>query len=38
MIKSIEGDYVMVDFNHPLAGKDLEFEVQIISVDGKVEA
>ena len=23
---------VMVDFNHPLAGKDLEFEVQILSV------
>ncbi|MGK0248105.1 MAG: FKBP-type peptidyl-prolyl cis-trans isomerase SlpA [Oleispira sp.] len=33
VIKSIEGDYVMVDFNHPLAGKDLEFEVQILAVD-----
>ena len=32
VIKSIEGDYVIVDFNHPLAGKDLEFEVQILSV------
>jgi FKBP-type peptidyl-prolyl cis-trans isomerase SlpA len=33
VIKSIEGDYVMVDFNHPLAGKDLEFEVQILAMD-----
>jgi FKBP-type peptidyl-prolyl cis-trans isomerase SlpA len=33
VIKSIEGDYVMVDFNHPLAGKDLEFEVQILAVE-----
>jgi FKBP-type peptidyl-prolyl cis-trans isomerase SlpA len=32
VIKSIDGDYVTVDFNHPLAGKDLEFEVQILSV------
>jgi FKBP-type peptidyl-prolyl cis-trans isomerase SlpA len=32
VIKSIEGDYVVVDFNHPLAGKDLQFEVQILSV------
>ncbi|NRA23289.1 MAG: peptidylprolyl isomerase [Oleispira sp.] len=32
VIKSIDGDYVVVDFNHPLAGKDLEFEVQILSV------
>lgn len=38
VIKSIDGDYVTVDFNHPLAGKDLEFEVQILSVDGEVEA
>jgi FKBP-type peptidyl-prolyl cis-trans isomerase SlpA len=33
VIKSIERDYVMVDFNHPLAGKDLEFEVQILTVE-----
>jgi FKBP-type peptidyl-prolyl cis-trans isomerase SlpA len=33
VIKSIEGDYVMVDFNHPLAGKNLEFEVHILAVE-----
>lgn len=34
VIKAIEGDYVVVDFNHPLAGKALEFEVQILAVEG----
>ncbi|MFQ3171469.1 MAG: FKBP-type peptidyl-prolyl cis-trans isomerase SlpA [Oleispira sp.] len=33
VIKSIEQDYVIVDFNHPLAGKNLEFEVQILTVE-----
>ena len=32
MIKSIKGDDVLVDFNHPLAGMTLQFKVQIISV------
>lgn len=32
VIKEIEGDTVWVDFNHPLAGKTLQFEVQIIEV------
>ena len=32
VISSIEGDYVTVDFNHPLAGKELHFEVQILEV------
>ena len=35
VIKSAQGDVVVVDFNHPLAGKTLEFEVQILSVDNK---
>ena len=33
VIKSLEGDWVEVDFNHPLAGKSLSFEVDIVSVD-----
>ena len=32
VIKTIEGDDVAVDFNHPLAGMTLAFEVEIISV------
>jgi len=33
MVEDYDEDYVTVDFNHPLAGKDLFFEVEIISVD-----
>ena len=32
VIKSLEGDEVVIDFNHPLAGRDLTFEVEIINV------
>jgi FKBP-type peptidyl-prolyl cis-trans isomerase 2 len=32
-IVSVEGSEVMVDFNHPLAGRDLKFEVKVISIE-----
>lgn len=32
VVLSLDGDYVRVDFNHPLAGKTLHFRVQIIDV------
>jgi FKBP-type peptidyl-prolyl cis-trans isomerase SlpA len=32
VISEIEGDWVTVDFNHPLAGKELIFKVQILEV------
>ncbi len=32
VIKSVEGDVVMVDFNHPLAGKNIIFDVDIVAV------
>lgn len=32
VVQAIEDDYVVVDFNHPLAGKDLTFKVKIIEV------
>jgi len=31
-ITKVEGDQVTIDFNHPLAGKTLEFEVEILEV------
>ncbi len=31
-IAAIEGDEVLLDANHPLAGMDLEFEVEIVAV------
>lgn len=32
VIKELSEDSVVVDFNHPLAGKDLTFQVEIINV------
>jgi peptidylprolyl isomerase len=31
-ITLIEGDNVTLDFNHPLAGKDLTFEIELVEV------
>ncbi len=33
VIKRILGDMVEVDFNHPLAGRNITFEVEIVSVE-----
>lgn len=33
VVSSLDEDWVTVDFNHPLAGRDLTFEVEIISVE-----
>jgi FKBP-type peptidyl-prolyl cis-trans isomerase SlpA len=33
IVRSLEGDLVVVDFNHPLAGKDLIFDVTILRVE-----
>lgn len=33
VISRVEGDEVEVDFNHPLAGRTLEFEVEILDVE-----
>lgn len=32
-VSSVEGERAVLDFNHPLAGKDVVFEVYIIDVD-----
>lgn len=36
VVKAIEVDTVVVDFNHPLAGKIIHFNVQIHSVEANV--
>ncbi|OBT07294.1 peptidylprolyl isomerase [Vibrio sp. UCD-FRSSP16_10] len=33
IITEIAGDSVTVDFNHPLAGRDVTFDVEIIAID-----
>jgi FKBP-type peptidyl-prolyl cis-trans isomerase SlyD len=38
VIKEIKNEEVTIDFNHPLAGKDLEFDVEFVDVrDATVE-
>lgn len=35
VVKSANDDWIEVDFNHPLAGQDVMFKVQIFSVSAK---
>jgi FKBP-type peptidyl-prolyl cis-trans isomerase SlpA len=32
VVKEVDGERVEVDFNHPLAGRTLTFEVEVINV------
>lgn len=34
-VVGIENGYVMFDYNHPLAGKDLTFEIELLEVERK---
>ena len=36
VVKTADEDWVSVDFNHPLAGRDLTFEVEILAVEQHV--
>ena len=33
IIQEIEGESVIVDFNHPMAGKDLNFDIELVEVN-----
>lgn len=33
VVQEISGDIVLLDGNHPLAGEDLNFEIEILTVD-----
>lgn len=38
VVKDIKEEEITIDFNHPLAGKDLEFEVELVDIrDATVE-
>lgn len=38
VVKDIKPEEVVIDFNHPLAGKDLEFDVELVDIrDATVE-
>jgi peptidylprolyl isomerase len=32
VITSVDGDYVLLDANHPLAGKDLTFDIELMEI------
>ena len=32
-INEVKDEVVTVDFNHPMAGKDLNFEIELVSID-----
>ena len=32
-INEVKEETVTIDFNHPMAGKDLNFEIQLVSID-----
>jgi peptidylprolyl isomerase len=32
VVTQVSGDTVMLDANHPLAGKDLVFEIELVSI------
>ena len=36
VIQQVQDDYIVVDFNHPLAGKELTFQVEILEVTDPV--
>lgn len=38
VVQHVEGDQVTIDFNHPLAGRTLTFEVEIIDVEPALTA
>lgn len=38
VVSEVGDDYVMVDFNHPLAGRDLAFKVEILNVSTQADA
>jgi FKBP-type peptidyl-prolyl cis-trans isomerase SlpA len=37
VVSALEGDEVVVDFNHPLAGRTVSFEVSVITVEAVEE-
>lgn len=37
VIKEIDGEDITIDFNHPLAGKNLDFEIELVDVRDATE-
>ncbi|QGX90653.1 FKBP-type peptidyl-prolyl cis-trans isomerase [Tatumella sp. TA1] len=37
IVREVSGDSVTVDFNHPLAGQDITFDIEIVDIDPEME-
>ncbi|WP_343464530.1 FKBP-type peptidyl-prolyl cis-trans isomerase [Pantoea sp.] len=38
VIREVSGDSITVDFNHPLAGQRIQFEIEVLEIDPVLEA
>lgn len=38
VVREVKGDSVTVDFNHPLAGQTIHFDIEVLEVDPVLEA
>lgn len=38
VIREISGDSITVDFNHPLAGQDIHFDIDVLEINPALEA
>ena len=38
VIREVSGDSITVDFNHPLAGRRIQFDVEVLEIDPALEA
>lgn len=38
VIREINGDSITVDFNHPLAGHTVHFDIEVLEIDPALEA
>ena len=38
VIREINGDSITVDFNHPLAGQTVHFDIEVLEIDPALEA
>jgi FKBP-type peptidyl-prolyl cis-trans isomerase SlpA len=37
VIREISGDSITVDFNHPLAGQSIQFDIDVLEIDPVLE-
>ncbi|MCW2256328.1 FKBP-type peptidyl-prolyl cis-trans isomerase SlpA [Providencia alcalifaciens] len=38
IVKSIEGESITIDFNHPLAEQQISFDIEVLEIDPKLES